>query len=197
MMRLNSARAAWHDALYTRWDNQGAHIEQLGLLGASIQKTERMVCARHAMHQALSAHVQQAIDTLPAALKAFGDHMYSPLAGDDDAEDAQAAVLLVAYRAGAQMTAKKLAKARYVAVGVLYRYRRVHQGGQSEGLDPLPSPEAFRKWLEEVHGVELSSEQWTREWGAFIQRCMDACNDLDKAALVPVSIAIKAMNIAA
>ena len=70
----------------------------------------------------------------------------------------------VAYETGPRMYTKKFEKARYVAAGVLFRYRRMHQGGQSEGVDPCPSPESFRAWLLQIHGLELSSEQWTREW---------------------------------
>lgn len=197
MINLNSARAAWHDALYTPWDSQGAHVEQIGLLGCSVQKTEKTVNSRHAMHQSISARIQHAIDTLPANLKAFGNHMYSPLASIDDKEHAGEVVFMRAYNSGQKMYAKKFEKARLVAVGVLHRYRRMHQGGQSEGMDPCSTPEAFRSWLAFELGLELSSEQWAREWGGFIQACFDACNDLDKAALVPVSDALKEMKIAA
>lgn len=133
MINLNSARMAWHDAFYTPWDSQGAHVEQIGLLGCSVQKTEKSVNSRHAMHQSISARIQYAIDTLPAHLKAFGNHMYSPLATVDDKEEAEEVVFLSAYRAGPKMYAKKFGKARDVAKGVLHRYRRMHQGGQSEG----------------------------------------------------------------
>lgn len=197
MINLNSARAAWHDALYTPWDSQGAHVEQIGLLGCSVQKTEKSVNSRHAMHQSISARIQRAIDTLPSHLKAFGNFMYSPLATTEDKEEANEALFMAAYHAGPRMYAKKFEKARFVAQGVLHRYRRMHQGGQSEGIDPCPTPEAFRAWLDNVFGLELSSEQWTREWERFIQSCFDACNDLDKAALVPVSLTIKEMKIAA
>ncbi len=57
MINLNSARLSWHDAFYTQWDSQGAHIEQIGLLGCSVQKTERLVSSRHAMHQSESPRV--------------------------------------------------------------------------------------------------------------------------------------------
>lgn len=197
MINLNSARLAWHDALYTPWDSQGAHIEQIGLLGCSVQKTEKSVNSRHAMHQSISARIQHAIATLPAHLQAFGNFMYSPIATVDDKEEADDAVFMAAYCIGPKMYAKKFEKARLVAQGVVHRYRRMHQGGQSEGVDPCPSPEAFRSWLLSVLGLELSSEQWTREWEGFIQACFNACNDLDKAALVPVSLAIKEMKIAA
>lgn len=47
-----------------------------------------------------------------------------------------------------------------MAKGVLYRYHRMHQGGQSACEDPLASPEAFRAALLETYDLKFSSEQW-------------------------------------
>jgi hypothetical protein len=196
-MKLNSARMAWHDCLYVARDSQGACLQEMGLLGRMIQKTERSTNAGHAARQAIAGRIQQAIDTLPSHLKAFGNYMYSPMATADDKEEAEEVVFLAAYAAGPKMYAKKFEKARLVAVGVLYRYRRMHQGGQSEGVDPCPTAEAFRAWIDQVHGVKLSSEQWAREWATFIQACFDACNDLDKLALRPLAQSISLMKEAA
>lgn len=172
-------------------------MQEMGLLGRMIQKTDKQRKAGHQAHQAIAAHIQQAIDTLPAHLKAFGSHMYSPMATDYDREEAEEALFRTAYAMGSRMYSKKFEKARYVAAGVLHRYRRMHQGGQSEGFDPCPNPEAFRAWLLNVLELELDPRNWEREWQDFVQTCFDACNDLDKAALVPVSLAIKTMKIAA
>lgn len=196
-MQLNSARQAWHDALYVPRDSQGAVMQEMGLLGRMIQKTEKQKKSGHQAHQAIAGRIQQAIDTLPAHLKAFGNHMYSPMGTDDDADDAQEAVFRTAYAAGPRMYAKKFEKARLVAIGVLHRYRRMHQGGQSEGIDPCPTPESFRGWLLHVLELELDSCAWAREWEGFIESCFNACNDLDKAALVPVARAMKLMKEAA
>ncbi|WP_225773298.1 hypothetical protein [Pseudomonas sp. Marseille-Q5115] len=197
MINLNSARLAWHDALYTPWDSQGAHIEQIGLLGCTVQKTEKSVNSRHAMHQSISARIQHAIATLPPHLQAFGNYMYSPMATDDDKESADDRVLHIAYAAGEKMTARKFEKARYVAQAVLHRYRRMHQGGQSEGDDPLPTVEKMRLWILAQFGVVLIGPNWERDWGDFVERCFDACNQLDKSALMPVSRAIFTMKQAA
>ncbi|WP_371355578.1 hypothetical protein ACA087_00695 [Pseudomonas chlororaphis] len=197
MMKLNSARMAWHDSLYMPRDSQGACLREIGLLGRMVQRTERSTNANHAAHQAIAGRIQQAIDTLPSHLKAFGDHMYSPMATDDDREEAEESLFRVAYTMGSRMTAKKFEKAKLVASGVLFRYRRMHQGGQSEGVDPLPSPEAFRGWILEEYGIHIASENWGREWEGFVAQCFNACNDLDKQALIPVSECIKAMKEAA
>lgn len=196
-MQLNSARQAWHDALYVPRDSQGAVMQEMGLLGRMIQKTDKQRKAGHQVHQAIAGRIQQAIDTLPAHLKAFGNHMYSPMATADDADEAHEAVFRFAYATGPRMYAKKFEKARMVALGVLHRYRRMHQGGQSEGIDPCPTPESFRAWLVAELEVELSSVAWSREWEGFIEACFNACNDLDKEALVPVSRVMKVMKEAA
>lgn len=197
MMNLNSARLAWHDALYTPWDSQGSHIEQIGLLGCTIQATAKSVNSRHAMHQSVSARIQHAIATLPSHLRAFGGFMYSPLTDIDEQESAEERVLHVAYALGPKMTARKFEKARYVARAVLVRYRRLHQGGQSQGIDPMPGPEQMRLWILEQYGIALVGDQWARDWADFVERCFDACSQLDKEALVPVSRAICVMKEAA
>ncbi|SDQ72121.1 hypothetical protein SAMN04490192_2891 [Pseudomonas lundensis] len=197
MMQLNSARLAWHDALYTPWDSQGSHIEQIGLLGCTVQTTAKSVNSRHAMQQSISARIQHAIGTLPGYLQSFGNHMYSPMATVDEKEEAEERVLYAAYALGPKMTARKFEKARYVAQAVLLRYQRLHQGGQSQGLDPLPTAEHMRKWVLENFGVALVGDQWARDWGDFVERCFDACSQFDKDALVPVSRAIYVMKEAA
>lgn len=165
--------------------------------GVQQTRPERDISTGRAAHQAMAAYIQRAIGSLPWYVAAFGHWLYNPLANDDHRETAEAAVMLFAYDHHGRMTAKKAERARFVAAGVLYRYRRMHQGGQSSMPDPLESPEAFRGWLLGEYGVKLSSEQWGREWGGFIQHCFDVCNDLDKQALAPVAMVISAMKEAA
>lgn len=192
-MRLNSARRVWHDCFYSRGDSAIAFAIERARLGGAVQMTEIDGRTAAAVHQALAGRVQMAIDTLPHYLRDFGNWMYSPLADDDCREIAEAAVFVSAYTAANRMTAKKRDRARYVAKGVLARYRRMHQGGQSANADPMRNPEAFRNWLSDVYGVELSSESWGREWVGFIKLCFDACDDLDRAALAPVARVLSAM----
>lgn len=96
-----------------------------------------------------------------------------------------------------KLTARKFEKARYVAMTVLHRYRRLHQGGQSEGINPLPSAEVMRKWVMEEFGVRLVGNQWARDRGVFESNCFEAYNRLDREALAPVSKAISLMKEAA
>lgn len=196
-MKLNSARQAWHDCYYQPWDSVMSHVLEMAQLEASVQKTEKQRGTGHAAHQAIAGRVQQAIATLPRHVASFGHWMYSPLADIDDKEAAEAAVAVMAYHRYGRMTAKKAERAKYVAAGVLHRYRRMHQGGQSSMADPLISPEAFRAWLDGEYGMRLSSEQWSREWGGYVQHCFDVCNDLDKQALAPVAWVIIEMKEAA
>jgi hypothetical protein len=196
-MQLNSARQAWHDCLYTAWDSQGSFIEQLGLLGAMVQTTEKQRKASHAVHQALAGGVQAAIFKLPGSLRAFGNFMYAPSCSDDEREVAEEVIFGMAMARSGRMTAAKRERCEYVAKGVMFRYRRMHQGGQSSAQDPFASPEWFKRWIDEEYGVSLPACAWTRDWEPFVQICFEVCEDIDKRALSPVAATIYEMKEAA
>lgn len=192
-MKLNSARIAWHDCMYSRWDSQASVVEQLGTLGRMVQTSERDRSLDVAIHQAMAGRIQGAIATLPLRLQAFGHHLYGPGTDDDIKEAAEELVFDLAYNRGEKMYAKKFEKARHVAAGVLERYRRIHQGGQSAMPDPMPTPEGFRTWLLDIREVSIDSRNWAREWEPFIETCFLACDDLDKQVLIPVSSMLSIM----
>lgn len=194
MIRLNSARRAWHDAFYTPWDSPGAQFEQISRLGCGIQETDRQRGSRRAMHQAMAGRIQQAITTLPEHVQAFGNHLYSPLATIDEQETAEETVWRLACQDSPRMTARKFEKSRYVAQAVLFRYRRIHQGGQGAGADPLPGVERMRNWIFDSFGIALVGDQWARDWGAFVEQCFAACDRLDRQALSPLGKALQSMQ---
>lgn len=196
-MRIISARQAWHDAYYQPWDSVMSVAADWAMLGTAVQTTAKTTNANHAAHQALAGRVQAVIARLPACLQSFGHHMYSPIAEDDDRENAEDAVFALALQGQPRMTARKHERAEFVAKGVLFRYRAMNQGGMGQNQDPLARPEAFRQWLFNWYGIELPSENWGREWGGFIESCFQACNSLDRAALAPVSRAIGELKEAA
>lgn len=158
-----------------------------------------------AIEGALRGRIQSAIGGLPSHLRAFGNFIYHPeLFKDENTCEAVAEVVFrKAYESnGERMYAKKMEKARFVAEGVLRRYRQRHQGGQSEGLDRIglyatDKPEGFRAWLLDERGVKLDARNWEREWEGFIQACFDVCNDLDAKALSPVARCIRLIKEAA
>lgn len=196
-MKLNSARQAWHDCLYTAWDSQGSFIEQLGLLGAMVQTTAKQRSASHAVHQALAGRVQSAIGKLHSQVSAFGNFMYSPRLDDDTRETAEEVIFSLVQSKSPRMTAAKREKLEYVVKGVMTRYRYMHQGGQSANDDPLASPEGFRVWMDAHYGVRLESANWERDWGSFVRLAFDCCEDVDRMALGPVAAVIYEMKSAA
>lgn len=196
-MQLNSARQAWHDCFYSAWDSQGSFIENLGMLGTMIQTTDKQRKASHAVHQALAGGVQAAIFKLPGSLRAFGNYMYAPSCSDDEREVAEEIIFGMAMVRSGRMTAAKRERCEYVAKGVMFRYRRMHQGGQSSAQDPFASPEWFKRWIDEEYGVSLPACAWTRDWEPFVQICFEVCEDIDKRALSPVAATIYEMNKAA
>ncbi|PYG97990.1 hypothetical protein CVV67_23685 [Arthrobacter stackebrandtii] len=178
-MQLNSARQSWHDCLYTAWDSQGSFIEQLGLLGAMVQTTERQRHAGHAAHQVIAGQVQSAIGKLTAHVKAFGNFMYSPRLDVDTKETAEESVFIMVMQRSPRMTAAKREKLEYVVKGV------------------MASPEGFRAWMDAHYGVALDSRNWERDWGDVIRVSFECCEDLDRDALSPVAAAIYEMRRAA
>ncbi|WP_273860920.1 hypothetical protein [Pseudomonas sp. LA5] len=195
-MRLSSAREEWHKAFYRPGDGTNRHCESLALVG-QFQDTERVRGVAGLVNETIGAHVRSVVERLPADLFAFGNHLYHPDSNDLWREVAEWSVFQLAYLRGPKMYAKKYARAEFVAMAVLYRYRRQHQGGQSAAPDPLPTPEAFRTYLEYTYGVELDARNWDREWEEFVQACFAACNDLDAMALAPVARLLRAMKCAA
>jgi len=196
-MKLNNARQAWHDCFYSAWDSQGTFIENLGMLGAMVQTTEKQRKASHAVHQVLAGGVQAAIGRLTKHLKDFGNFMYGPRLDIDTQESAEETVFRMVVMRSPRMTAAKRERLEYVLKGVMARYRYMHQGGQSSNQDPLAAPEAFRAWLDVHYGVRLESSNWDRDWGVVITLIFECCEDLDKEALAPVAAAIYEMRAAA
>lgn len=196
-MKLNSARQAWHDCYHQSWDSVMAVAVEWAKLGTSVQTTDRGITAGQAAHQALAGRVQLAIDTLQPRFKAFGNYLYSPIATIDDRETAEFMiwewVMQRQNEAGVRMTAAKAERTIYVSSGVLYRYRRMNQGGQGSMPDPLESPEGFRAALYDTYGVKLDSRNWERDWQPFIEACFGVCNDIDRQALWPVAGALGLM----
>lgn len=195
-MRLSSAREEWHKAFYRPGDGTNRHCESLALVG-QFQDTERVRGVAGLVNETIGAHIRAVVDRLPVDLYAFGNHMYHPDSNAIWREVAEWSVFQLAYLRGPKMYDKKYRKAEFVAMAVLYRYRRQHQGGQSAAPDPLPTPERFRDYLDYTYGVELDRRNWDREWGDFVQACFDACNDLDQQALRPVATLLREMKSAA
>lgn len=196
-MRLVSARQVWHDCTYAPTRSGLAGLAEREALGVAVQTTERGVTADRAANSVLCGRFQAVIDRLHPQLRVFGEWMYAAHAGDDIREAAEEVVWLAVLVRAPRMTAAKREALRYVAAGVLRRYRCMHQGGQSSRPDPLERPEAFRRWLLEWHDVKLPSSNWERDWGALVKLCFEVCEDIDRAALAPVAALIYRMQEAA
>jgi len=194
-MRINTARQAWFDAYYQPSNSVTAKGLELARLGRLIQSSQRTRGSEVQAHHAIAAHIQCAIDTLPGPISNFGHWMYNPQGDTDNRkEDAAILIYLLAVMRSKRMTKAKRQKAEWVALGVMVRYRHMHQGGQNSASDPLAKPETFRAWLFEKHGVRLNSEAWQRDWVPFIDTCFDVCDEIDQQALEPVAKCLNLMR---
>ena len=189
-MRLRSARQAWHDSTYSATRGGLSGLADRAALGVAVQTTDRGNTADHAVHAALAGMIQSVIAKLHPQIRAFGEFMYSALQDDAVREAAEDVVFAAAMSKSRRMTEARRDRAYYVVKGVMFRYRYMHQGGQSTNADPIAKPEAFRAWLYAEYGVRLESTAWAREWEPFIQLCFECCEDLDRMALSPVAAVI-------
>ncbi len=186
-MKLATARQAWHDSTYTPTRGGLSGLAERQLLGVAVQTTDKGVTADHAVHAALCGWVQSAIAKLHPQVRVFGEFMYSALHDDAIQEAAEEVVFAAVTAKAKRMTQAKREKAEYVVKGVLLRYRRMHQGGQSANVDPLIKPEAFRAWLFDQYGIRLESCNWDRDWGDYIKLVFETCEDIDRMALSPIA----------
>lgn len=189
-MRLTTARAAWHDSSYVMTRGGLSGLTERARLGVAVQTTARGNTADHAVHAALAGMIQSVIARLHPQIRVFGEFMYSALQDEAVREAAEEVVYAGAMSKAKRMTETKREKARYVAMGVAFRYRYMHQGGQSANADPLAKPELFRAWLFNEYGVRLESTNWARDWEEFIDSCFQSCEELDRRALSPVAAVI-------
>jgi len=193
-MKIFSARQVWHDCTYNPAPGQSSEVVQLGVV---VQSTKRGPTANHAIHSALAGHIQSAIAKLHPQVRVFGEYMYAANRDDDIREAAEEVVFGMVVSKSKRMTAAKREKLVYVVKGVMFRYRYMHQGGQSANQDPLIKPEGFRGWLMAEHGVRLESSAWARDWEPVITLIFECCEDLDGMALSPVGAVIYRMKEAA
>lgn len=196
-MKIKSARQVWHDCSYVESRGGLSGLAERSLLGVAVQTTDKGVTANAAMHGALAGQVQSVIAKLHPQVRAFGDFMYSAGQCPNVREAAEEAVFNLVVSKSPRMTAGKRDKLEYVVKGVMFRYRRMHQGGQSACDDPLPTPEGFRAMLDQVYGVRLESTAWARDWEGFVARTFECCEDIDRMALSPVGALIYMMKEAA
>lgn len=193
-MRLTTARAAWHDSSYVMTRGGLSGLTERAMLGVAVQTTARGNTADHAVHAALAGMIQSVISRLHPQIRVFGEFMYSALQDDAVREAAEDVVFAATMSKAKRMTEAKRERAYYVVKGVMFRYRYMHQGGQSANADPLIKPEMFRGWLYGEYGVRIESAAWAREWEPFIQLCFECCEDLDRMALSPVAAIIYEMK---
>jgi len=187
-MRLQSSRQAWHDCFYQRGACTLETLVDRAFWG-QIQLTQIDRSLDRIAHQALAGRFQAAIASLPIELQHFGNSLYAPESCTRQSnlwQEAAHELVWLSWGKRVELNEEKANQAYWVAAGVLYRYRRMVQGGMGNP-DPLEAPRQFRAWLQDSFGVILDRRNWTREWGWIVQQLFGECDRLDRAALLPLS----------
>lgn len=190
-MRLQSSRQAWHDCFYSRGACTLEALVDRAFWG-QIQFTEIDRSLDRIAHQALAGRFQAAIASLPVELQHFGHNLYAPEVSARQSNQWQETALELVWLSWGkrdQLSEEKARQAYWVAAGVLYRYRRMVQGGMGNP-DPLEAPRQFRAWLQDSFGVILDRRNWTREWGWIVQQLFRECDRLDRVALAPLAVVL-------
>jgi hypothetical protein len=179
-MRIISARQAWHDAHYTPWDSVMSHCSEMLKLGTDVQRSEIDRTVGMAWHQVMAGKVQAAIKTLPIGLQCFGHRLYAPSPSDTECETAH---MLVWSRFvfPQPVRAAKRERAFWMADCAIANHDRVVHGREAM------TPEQIRAWLADERGVELSSQQWSREWLSIWDQFRTVCDRADAQCLAPVA----------
>ncbi|MGP9826881.1 hypothetical protein ACT048_20625 [Ectopseudomonas khazarica] len=186
-MRLMSARQAWHDCLYQGGNTMLENLVERACWG-QVQFSERDNSLNQIAHQALAGRFQAAIASLPLELQCFGHNLYAPEVSvrvSNNWHDIAHALLWESWGKREQLDEEKARRAYWVVAGVLYRYRKMVQGGMGNP-DPLDQPRLFRAWLQDRHGVVLDRRNWSREWGWIVQEVFRVCDSLDRESLQPL-----------
>ncbi|MBD9415911.1 hypothetical protein IB234_15215 [Pseudomonas sp. PDM16] len=194
-MRLISARQAWHDCMYQGGITMLENLVDRSVYG-QVQFSEFDNSLNQIAHQALAGRFQAAIASLPVELQCFGHNLYAPEVStivSNNWEEVALALLWESWWKREQLAEEKQREAYWVASGVLYRYRRMVQGGMGNP-DPLESPRLFRGWLQDRHGLILDRRNWSREWGWIVQELFRVCDMLDRRALQPLSVVLQYEN---
>jgi hypothetical protein len=179
-MRIISARQAWHDAHYTPWDSVMSHCIDMARLGTDVQRSDIDRSSGMAWHQVMAGKVQAAIKTLPIPLQCFGHRLYAPSPSATECETAHALVWS-RFSFPATVRAAKRQRAFWMADCAIANHDRAVRGREAM------TPEQIRKWLADERGIELSSQNWDREWASAWNQLRTVCDRADAECLSPVA----------
>lgn len=182
-MKLITARQAWHDAYYNGSSSPLARAVEIGRLGTHIQMTKYHDSNNRAAHVAQCGRVQHAISTLPEELQKLGHWLYAPLLTEEAnciVEDVQD------YIFGKSGIDPKNNKAYWLTRAVMSDYQDVVLGREQR----LKKAKQIREYLADWYGIEIKTNQWTRDWAPKWLKLWHALNDLDVLTLSPIAAVV-------
>lgn len=218
-MQFISARQAWHDAFDNSADStlaSGLEARKLGVIARSSgamsgnwKKTKEGSTdngkfrddSGKQIHRARAGLVQCAITRLPERLRRFGMYLYAPVSfiTIEDGEEAVAAVYQAVYKQWFSNLPEKPNHSKYqdtleVLPFLIRAFLMRHKQITTFHKDPFVKPKELRTYLYQEYGVEISPQNFTRDWGKVIDLIKTEIDRLDKASLVPVSKVVETFS---
>lgn len=194
-MRLITARQAWHDCFYTGADSPIAKLAEAAALGAHIQNTALHNSTNRACHIAQAGKVQSAIHSLPVELQITGHWLYAPLTTQQTNNLSEELQDIIWHKSGLPIAGKKRERAYWLIRAVMRDYQDLVLGRAIR----LGTPQSIRSWTLDNFGVDLrtSKDWWQREARDSWTKLWHTLDDLDAAALAPLSAIIATQKEAA
>ena len=194
-MRLITARQAWHDCFYNGVDSPIAKLAEAAALGAHIQNTAFHNSTNRACHIAQAGKVQSAIHSLPVELQITGRWLYAPLTTQQANNLGEELQDIIWHKSGLIMRGKEKERAYWLIRAVMRDYQDLVLGRAIR----LGTPQSIRGWLLDNFGVDLrtSKDWWQRGTKQTTSKLWATLDDLDAAALAPLSAIIATQREAA
>lgn len=182
-MRYISARQMIFDAYHEQRGSVMAHAAEIARMGAQVQTTVRNNNDWRIVHGLEAGQVISAVERQPQHLQALARYCFGPFTRDELAEDREW-IHTALMHVGMQMrlpgqgqsdypNAEAARQLRWIVSAAIHHHAEVTYPYNRPGLH---NPRRIAAWIEEEHGEEVNTRDWSRRdrstwggvWSAFL-----------------------------
>lgn len=177
------------------------YASQIAELGAQVQGTQKQNNDWRIVNGLESGQVISAVENQPPHLQALARYCFGPFTKDELAEDREwlhAALMQAALRMrlpgqgqSDYPTAEAARQLRWIVSAAIHHHAEVTYPYNRPGLH---NPRRIAAWIEEEHGEEVNTRDWSRRdrstWGGIWERLLDTLDRWECQTLAPVATLI-------